>query len=201
MTYGLHRLRWKGQVTGPYTLDDLKAMLAAGEVSRAHQVETGSGWYSLGELLQEAPPSEAAKVQEVASGEGGNRVYQELMEERARSLSLQQQFALLREEHARAYEKFFTPPPRRYSRLAITAFILSLCCFIPWLNLITWIPSLVLGYTAQAEMDRDELLDGRGLARAALLITYVFLFLAVVAIFAAMIGWGPLAHGLKLSLW
>ena len=201
MTYGLHRLRWKGHVTGPYTLDDIKAMLAAGEVSRAHQVETSSGWYSLGELLHESPAPEGNAASEDGSGENGKSVYQELMAERARSQSLQQQFALLREEHARAYEKFFTPPARRYSRLAISAFILSLCSLIPWLNLITWIPSLVLGYTALAEMDRDELLDGRSLAKAALYITYVFLFLAVIAIFAAMVGWGPLAHGFKLSLW
>ena len=34
-----HNLRWKGKVTGPHTLEEIRTLLAAGQVSRMHQVE------------------------------------------------------------------------------------------------------------------------------------------------------------------
>lgn len=188
---GLHHLRWKGRVTGPHALPDIRAALAAGEISRVHQIEVQGEWRPLEDFLREAdsapPPAKPHGPQR--SEEERTRMQRELLAERGRSLALQQQFDLLREEHARAYEKFLAPPERRMSRLAVAAFILSLCNFIPFLNFVTWIPALVLANTALAEMDRNENLDGRGFAQAAVLITSVFLLLAVVLILALAFGW------------
>ena len=71
--------------------------------------------------------------------------------------------------------------------MAVGAFVCSLLNFVPYLNFITWILALVFGHIALSEMERAPGLGGRGLAIAALVITYVLLLLAViiVIVFAA----------------
>ena len=64
-----HHLRWKGQVTGPHTLEDIRALLASGEVSRMHQIEHAGQWQSLDEFLRGTEESERAHAAEFARQE------------------------------------------------------------------------------------------------------------------------------------
>lgn len=51
---GSHRLRWKGNVTGPHSAESISDMLRAGEISLAHGVETDGRWVTVREFLRGA---------------------------------------------------------------------------------------------------------------------------------------------------
>lgn len=58
---GIHRIRWKGAVTGPFPVSVIVDMLRAGEVSLAHSVEAEGRWITVRELLRGSHPrSESA---------------------------------------------------------------------------------------------------------------------------------------------
>jgi hypothetical protein len=185
-----HHLRWKGQVTGPHTLEDIRALLAAGEVSRMHQIEHAGQWRTLDEFLRESDESERAHAAEFARQDelDRRRIERELADERIRTAALEQQFAWLQEKQARDRDKLQTIRKRKTSNLAVAAFVVSFCSFIPYVNFISWIPALILAHAALAEMDRDRSLDGRGLAQGAIVISCTFLVLGVLFLVAAALG-------------
>ncbi len=189
MSPPLH-LRWKGQVSGPHTLEEVRALLSAGQVSRMHQVEQGGQWRPLDEYLREREEFERTHAAENARHEEleRRRMERQLADERIRAAALEQQFAWLQEKQARAREKLLEVPKRRTSVLAVTAFVISFFCFIPYVHYVSWIPALILAYAALAEMDRDHYLDGRSLAQGALVITYTFLVLGVLLLVALAMG-------------
>jgi len=57
-----HRIRWKGRTTGPYSREEIRAKLAAGEFSLLHRVEISGQWVGLDEFLagdRPVPPPRA----------------------------------------------------------------------------------------------------------------------------------------------
>lgn len=199
-----YQLRWKGRVTGPYRLDDIRALLAAGEISRAHQIEAAGGWEVLDEFLRAVdapvhPPAMAGPsslphqgqlkpLRNEQEGDTGDpaRIKLELLAEQARSRGLQHQYEILREQRARDHEKFLQPAVRRISPLAVLALLASLCNFLPILNLVAWLPSFILADLALSAMGRDHNLDGRGLVRA----SFSFTCLGLVLGLLSTLGWG-----------
>jgi hypothetical protein len=189
-----HQLRWKGQVTGPHTLEDIRALLAAGQVSRMHQIEHGGQWRPLDEFLRETEESDRSLSAAAAAEEEINyrRMQRELANERMRTAALEQQFAWLQEKQLREREQVKKIPKRRTSNLAVGAFVISFCCFIPYVNLVSWIPALIMAHAALAEMDRDPNLTGRSLAQGAIVLSCTFLVVGVLfllAIAAGMVKW------------
>lgn len=185
-----HHLRWKGRVSGPHTLGEIRARLASGEISRAHQIETDGEWRTLEEFLRvaEMPPQPSGPLPAGPSDEQErSRITLELKAERARSLGFQHRFELLREQHVRDHEKFLQPPPvRRMSALAIAALIVSVFNFVPFMNLFSWLPSLILAESALSAVERDQNLYGRNVALMAFALTACGLALSLVA----TLGWG-----------
>jgi hypothetical protein len=59
--------------------------------------------------------------------------------------------------------------------LAVAAFVVSCCSFMPYLNLVSWLPSLVLGHLALAQIKREPGMEGRWLALGAVFIAYSML--------------------------
>ena len=55
MSPSAHRIRWKGRTEGPYTREEIRTRLAAGELSLLHRVEVAGRWTSLGEFLSPSP--------------------------------------------------------------------------------------------------------------------------------------------------
>jgi hypothetical protein len=53
-------LRWKGRPSGPFTLEEIRARLDAGEISRVHQIESELGWGLLDDFLPRHAPRPAA---------------------------------------------------------------------------------------------------------------------------------------------
>jgi len=67
----------------------------------------------------------------------------------------------------------------RTSGFAITAFIFALCNFVPVLNFVSWVLAIVFGHVALRDINHNSALAGRGLAIAALCITYFLLLLGL----------------------
>jgi hypothetical protein len=189
-----HHLRWKGKVTGPHTLEDIRTLLVAGQVSRMHLVEHAGEWRPLDEFLRETEESDRSLASAAAAQEEihHRRMQRELANERVRTAALEQQFAWLKEKQVREGEKVATIPKRRTSNLAVAAFVISFCSFIPYVNFVSWIPALILAHAALAEMDRDPNLSGRSLAQGAIVLSCTFLVLGVIfllAMAAGMLKW------------
>jgi len=219
---GSYYLSWKGRPTGPFTLVQVRTQLAAGEISRAHQIGINGGWQLLDEFLTQHPEEKAAhRVAELQQQEARLRHDYEaqLAAERA-SRNTAEQAAQKAEERASlahlvprepipppplTYAPQLPPPPAppgpfpadhrptRTSGLAIAALVLALCCFIPYINFFSWILALAFGHTALAQIKRDPDLDGRGMALTALIITY-FLLIVGLTFFVLIVY-----HGLKFS--
>jgi hypothetical protein len=47
-----HRLRWRGQITGPYPAAEIERMLDDHEIGLLHEIEDNERWMSLEEFLQ-----------------------------------------------------------------------------------------------------------------------------------------------------
>ena len=46
LTLPEYSVRWKGKITGPYPLGQLKTMVAQGQLSKLHELSTdGSTWH------------------------------------------------------------------------------------------------------------------------------------------------------------
>jgi hypothetical protein len=217
---GSYYLSWKGRQSGPFTLEQVRKQLASGEISRMHQIGVNGGWQLLDEFLTQHPDEKAAqRVTELQQQEARLRQEYEtqLATERASRNSAEQAAQNAEERASLAHLVPREPAPRtqtyvphmpapplpspfpsdhrptRTSGLAIAALVLALCCFIPYINFFSWILALAFGHTALGQIKRDPDLDGRGMALAALIITYFLLIMG--ATFIALI----LYHGLKFS--
>jgi hypothetical protein len=209
-------IAWKGANMGPFTLAQIQEKLAAGEVSRMHQVQVGGRWLSVDEFLSKHESSErqAAKAKEAQAKSQEVQLRQEyearLASEHAHQQSLTEQLeAAERRARLLPAEVLAPPPPpvvsvpqhapagptfqqpshyahtpaasetTRTSGFAITAFIFALCNFVPFLNFVSWVLALVFGHVALRDINHNPSLAGRGLAIAALCITYFLLVLGL----------------------
>jgi len=199
-------LSWKGQQTGPFTIEEIRSKLAAGEVSLMHQVQAHGRWVTLDEFLsdqgqqrQEQQKQNAAREALLRSQETELRHQheQQLAEERSKQDELQRRLDDLERQADRRRETLspaqplqgyiqgpivgqapsFTP--RRASGLAIAALVMSLLNFVPGLNFVTWILALIFGHVALSNIKHDSTLEGRGMAIAGLVITYSLLGLGI----------------------
>jgi hypothetical protein len=185
-----HQIRWKGRVTGPHSLEDIRGLLAAGEISRLHQIDHAGQWRPLDEFLREAEVTSQQEAAEMAQQDelDRRRMARELADERIRSAALEQQFAWLQQKQARDRELMPKATKKRTSNLAVAAFVVSFCSFIPFVNFVSWIPALILAHAAIAEIDKDRNLEGRALAQGAIVISSTFLVLGVLLLLAAAMG-------------
>ena len=155
-------LRWKGVESGPFTIEEIRERLEMGEISRMHQVQVKGAWRLLDDLAELNPPDAGDMRQQV---ESLRREFEErLAAERG------QDFAEVVPSDAQPI--FDVSPTTRTSGVAIAALIAGLCCFIPYVNWVTWIPALALGHIALVQIQRDASLDGKWMAVAALVVAY-----------------------------
>ena len=159
-------LRWKGVESGPFSLAEIGERLANGEISRLHQVQVGGSWKLLDDFLEQHPieEREAALRREFET---------RLADERSRHAEIE----VLPPESEPPI--FAEPAPVRTSGLAVAALIAGLCCFLPYVKLIAWIPALLFGHTALVQMKRDPSLGGWWIAVAGLAVTYFMLILGI----------------------
>ena len=170
-------LRWKGAEAGPFSIEEIRELLEAGEISRLHQVQVNGRWKLLDDFAELNP------ARQRPAGMPDRRVDQErALATRESQLSE----STTADEHSPIFE---LSSITRISGLAIAALILGVCGFIPYVNFLSWIFALVFGHLALVQLDRNPSLTGRWMAIAGLAITY-FLVLVGITYVALMIYHG-----------
>ena len=154
-------LRWKGAESGPFSIEEIRELLATGDISRLHQVQVNGRWKLLDDFgeLQPAPrnPAEAP--------ERSPTHRDKLVPDSAIAGDDSPLFEL--------------SALTRTSGLAIAALIVAMCGFIPYVNFISWIFALLVGHLALVQIDRNSALTGRWMAITGLVITYFLLLVGI----------------------
>ncbi len=145
-------LRWKGVESGPFSIREIRERLADGEISRLHQVQVNGGWKLLDDFLEQHPAEER---------EAARRAEVEVLPPESEP------------------PVFPDPVPTHTSGLAVASLIAGLCCFVPYVKFIAWIPALACGHIALIQIKRDATLGGWWLAVAGLAVTYFLLILGI----------------------
>lgn len=185
-------LQWRGQNHGPWSYVEIHERLREGEIHSLYQIRVDDQW----QLLRDYIETQEAEARQQRAAE---RAAQIRAQEAAKQSSAP--------KHVRGRimgpisrpNPFANPPPvfvknapnaetgsSAYQSadiaptcwMAVAAFVVSCCSFVPYLNLISWLPSLVLGHLALQQIQRQPELEGRGLALGALMIAYTMLAFA-----------------------
>jgi hypothetical protein len=164
-------LLWKGTQSGPFSLEEIRARLAAGEISRVHQLQVDGRWQLLDDYLEKQRERPLTREAQLVSMETRSSLAHLLPREHEPAVMLE-----TRRVEAPAAE---SSAPVRTSGLAIAALVMALCNFIPYVNFLSWILALVFGHIALVQMNRDERLGGRGMAMTGLIITYFLLVMVL----------------------
>lgn len=210
-------LSWKGVRSGPFSLEQIRAQLAAGEISRVHRIGVGGGWPLLDEFLaQLRDPVAERHAAEMREREARLReeFAAELAAERTRLTppapaadpepASPLSHLLPKEPPPPNFQP--APPifdevpassPTRTSGLAIASLVMALCNFIPFVGFFSWILALVFGHTALSQMKRDPGLGGRHMAIVGLAITYFLLVVGLTFILLLLLNNQPLPSYLR----
>jgi hypothetical protein len=196
-----HQLQWRGRSAGPWTLAQIRAALDSGEIHSLYRVCVDGEWLALRDYLEQVDAADLAR----RAAELGSNLRQKELEKPAVFTPLAQKRTLGFGTQVQRPNPFGNPPPvlikiALQSRLdaaspdtamesaspptcwlAVTAFVISCAGFVPYLNLVSWLPSIILGHIALAQIRRQPVLEGRGLALGAVIIGYAILTLAVLS--------------------
>lgn len=197
-------IEWKGRSLGGFTLADIRARLAAGELSRLHRVHAEDGWRPLGEWLDQLEANQRG-----ARSLEQSRMERELDAERNRAAVLEDRLQVVERRAQTPAPAPWTPgnppdsvPPPfhreelpQVSGLAVASLVFGilsgvLFCFavvlvserLPrWLGLCGWgitictALAILHGHLALVTMQRDDSLRGRGMAMSGLITAYAVL--------------------------
>jgi hypothetical protein len=182
-------LSWRGRQSGPFTRSEILTQLRQGEISGMHLVHKGGGWIPVEEFLDlgaPQPPPQPAAPRLTRKPEPP------VPADRSADMEVD-----LTGRSGPPAAPYAPPPPdphyatafprQRISALAVLAFIFSLTSwaflFLWPLAAGVWLLSVIFGHTACADCARQPALTGRGLAIAALAITYLSLLLFLALVF------------------
>lgn len=188
-----HQLQWRGKSYGPWTYAEIQERLREGEIHSLHQVQVDGAWMLLRDYIENQEAE--ARLQRAAEMAAQIRAQESAKKQSAKPL------VRGRIEGPVTRPNPFANPPPVYVKsvaaseggtnhyythddvaptcwLAVAAFVVSCCSFVPYLNLISWLPSLVLGHLALQQIQRQPALEGKGLALGALAIAYTMLAFA-----------------------
>lgn len=189
------QLQWRGKSHGPWTYAEIQNRLSEGDIHSLYQVRVEGTWLPLREYIEKMESAElqrraAEMAASIRTKEKDTETVGKVRGPGVRPLDGQ----------VRRPNPFANPPPIFVKGtssylpaalsasdiaptcwLAVAAFVVSCCSFVPYLNLVSWLPSLVLGHLALAQIRRDPNLDGRGLAIGAVMIAYAMLAFAALS--------------------
>lgn len=189
------QLQWRGKSYGPWTYAEIHEHLIEGEIHSLYQVRIEGVWMALRDYIEQ---TEAATLQQQAA----DRAQRIRQQEAEKVVKVRPQGRGRIEGPIKRPDPFANPPPVfvkgassdsvasiDFSHsdiaptcwLAVAAFVVSCCSFVPYLNLVSWLPSLVLGHLALAQIRSEPSMEGRGLALGALIIAYFMLAFAALS--------------------
>ncbi len=191
-------LSWQGQVTGPHSLREIRSLLKLGKIHSLYKIQVEGEWNLLRDYLTELD-QKARNTEEKQTGRIG-----------AHSLKPADQSAMPkailvsdRDFHDDASETAPTNHTTVNNKgegeestgIAITAFILSLMFFIPFLNGITWLLALIFGHLALSQASEGSRSKAPTLAWVGLWLSYV-----EVSFFLLGIAWFMALESRNMSL-
>jgi len=199
---------WRGRQRGPYSINEIRSQMQSGEISGLHLVMVDQKWITVDEFLSTLstapPPMPTARAPQRIEPEPQPT---EALDETV-SFAAPPPENGMRSPHSTApevppFEVHHAPyppqgpgaaqwahygghpmmKPERTSGGAIAAFVCSLASIFLsplWpIALLLWMLSLVLGHAAISNCNNDPTLRGKGLAVAAVTISYVLLGLSL----------------------
>jgi hypothetical protein len=197
-------LTWRGRRLGPFSVHEIEQKLSENEIGRFHLVGDEQSEMTVGDLLAQVEKERTAEqlrrqARDRAAREAKRQeevdeaqAQREIVAERDRLTSELDELKNAGKNLPIQPLQFGAPQipyiPSRTSGQAITAFVFALFNFVPGVNFVSWLIALILAYSALADMRRDPHLGGRGLALAALWITYILLVLGVLAGILILLG-------------
>jgi Domain of unknown function (DUF4190) len=188
-------LQWRGKSYGPWTYAQIQEQLMEGQIHSLYQIRVDAVWMPLRDHIEQ---TEAAALKQQAA----DRAARIRQQEAEKVVQVRPRGRGHIAGPIKRPDPFANPPPvfvkgaspevmptMDYSHtdisptcwLAVAAFVVSCCSFVPYLNLVSWLPSLVLGHLALAQIRREPSMEGRGLALGALVIAYFMLVFAAVS--------------------
>lgn len=186
------QLQWRGKSHGPWTYAEIQERLVEGEIHSLYQVCIDGVWMPLRDFIEK---TEATALQQQAA----DRAVRIRQQEAEKVMKVRARVRGPIEGPIKKPNPFANPPPvfvkgasslplssGEFSHseiaptcwLGVAAFVVSCCSFVPYLNLVSWLPSLVLGHLALAQIKREPSMEGRGLALGAVIIAYFMLVFA-----------------------
>ena len=192
-----YSLSWQNVKSGPYTIKEIRSMLKRGTVHSLYKIQVGREWILLRDHL--------ADLDQVA-----RTLAKEEALKRNAQLNSTNHPALSSVSGMATDDNYIgsTAPPAASNTestefcetpangIASTSFLLSLCFFIPFLNGITQLLSLIFGHLALAQMGPQHKGKSHTLATSGLWITYV-----QIGFMASSMTWLLLTRNFVFSLW
>ena len=200
MSESQHQLQWRGRTVGPWALAQIREGLDSGEIHSLYRICISGEWLTLRDYLEQV---DAVELERRAAQLGAASRPKEQDKP-----APQERHTLGFATQVTKPNPFGKPPPvfvkstsgidslrTSYAQqngddpsadlaptcwLAVAAFVVSCACFVPYLNLVSWLPGIVLGHLALQQFERHSALEGRGLALGALIISYTTLGFAVI---------------------
>jgi hypothetical protein len=182
-------ITWQGKVSGPFTLAELRNQLKNRQINSLYKVQTERGWVTLREFLADGDRKVAvtAVVAAATPPAARERVYEAQWNAPPPPPPAP---APTEELHASAGPEDRPFDEGRHengaSGMATAAFILSLFFFVPFLNLVCWVMSLIFGHLALSKMG-SRAAKGRTLAWFGVFLSYItagFLLVSLLLILA-----------------
>jgi hypothetical protein len=190
-----HQLQWRGRSSGPWTLTQIREALDSGTIHSLYRICVSGEWLTLRDYLEQI---DAVELERRAATLGMNLRQKEAEKPRDHAFPIRRTMGF---ETQVSRPNFFGKPPPVFIKgaadtrssvmddgitepptcwLAVAAFVVSCACFVPYLNLVSWLPGIVLGHLALQKLERQPTLEGRGLAVGALIVSYATIIFAVV---------------------
>ena len=205
-------LQWRGGRYGPWDLAAIREALNSGSIHSLYQIHAGGKWQPLRDFLESLPRAEAvpkvnpplqpstknSKAADVASLEKNDAPSPlTAVTPGVREIHLRQPDGWGepgKSSHPPAFPPLSAQPylpqrgvqddgPHGTNGLAIACLVLSLCFWIPLVNIVSGFLSLIFGHIALVQIGFQPTQGGRVLAMTGLGITYAVLIFALALIF------------------
>ncbi len=158
-------LSWHGAITGPYDIGEIRTMLRLGKVNSLYKINVNGQWILLRDHLAEL--DRMARIQVP-------KVVQEDHEAVPPGVSPQQPIQT-DSIHQPGDEWPSAQDESPAKGIAIASFVLSLFFFVPFLNGVTALLSLIFGHLALAQMSGQQKSKSKDFASTGLWMTYVYM--------------------------
>lgn len=162
-------ISWQEAITGPYSIREIRSMLKLGKIHSLYKVQVDGAWILLRDHLADIDRMTRAAAKLLDTRSYSPPIPKVVPDE----YDLVAPTVAPTQTSSETYTAPTTPDSTQANGIATASFILSLCFFIPVLNGITQLLSLVFGHLALAQMGPNHVGKSRALASTALWITYV----------------------------